>query len=454
MAQYRAWKRGVVHTTLNPEGPGAVRIHLVPPRWRPFGKQPYAVILNGYYILPLGYAWAVLLANFIREVNRYDGAPMDGADMDKVVEAAVRRTRRTYYDTSRETLARDLGVMLAVLFDVACGKEPDSPVGVMSLREYAPNMTAPHRMDLLVSAMTDGEGSWNCNLRCRHCYAAGQPAAGAKELSTEQWKRVIDRCRAAGIPQLTFTGGEPTLRPDLAELIGYAGWFVTRLNTNGLLLTPELCRRLREASLDSVQITLYSGDRRIHNRLVGGEGWDATVAGIRSALDAGLDLSVNTPLCRENSAYPETLAFLRDLGVRYVSCSGLIETGNAAQASGTLEQAEMDALLEEAAAYCAKTGMELRFTSPGRASLETLRALGLTAPMCGACLSNMAVAPDGAVAPCQSWLDAGHSLGNILETGWRSIWNHPICRKIRSMDEQQSLDCPLRRDGNDERGRG
>ena len=70
-AQLRAWRHGVRHTTLNPEGPGAVRIHLVPPRYRPGGKAPYVVILNGYYVLPLGYAWAVLLENFIDE--EYEG---------------------------------------------------------------------------------------------------------------------------------------------------------------------------------------------------------------------------------------------------------------------------------------------------------------------------------------------------------------------------------------------
>ena len=78
---------------------------------------------------------------------------------------------------------------------------------------------------------------------------------------------------------MTFTGGEPTLRADLVELVDAAQWFVTRLNTNGRLLTPELCRKLYDASLDSVQVTLYSHDTDIHNALVGADGFDDTVAG-------------------------------------------------------------------------------------------------------------------------------------------------------------------------------
>ena len=84
-------------------------------------------------------------------------------------------------------------------------------------------MTAPHGMDLMVSAMTKADGGWNCNLQCRHCYAAGQPEAEGKELNTEQWKKIIDRLKIAGVPQVTFTGGEPTLRRDLAELVSTRG---------------------------------------------------------------------------------------------------------------------------------------------------------------------------------------------------------------------------------------
>ena len=290
-AAYRAWKEGVVHTTLNPKGPGAVRIHLIPPKYRPFGKNPYAMILNGYYILPLGYSWAVLLGNFIREVNRYDGRPMDEKDMEKVVTAAVERTGKSYR-VPEEQLRGDLEEILAMLYGVACGEEPSGEIEPLSLREYAPHMTAPHRMDLMVSAMTKADGGWNCNLQCRHCYAAGQPEAEGKELNTEQWKKIIDSLKSAGVPQVTFTGGEPTLRRDLVELAAYSRWFVTRLNTNGILLTPDLCRELYEASLDSVQITLYSWDSGIHDSLVGRKGgFYGTTEGIRNALNAGLNVT-------------------------------------------------------------------------------------------------------------------------------------------------------------------
>ena len=117
-AQYRAYKEGVVHTTLNPKGPGAVRIHLIPPKWRPFSDAPYVMILNGYYILPLGYSWAILLRNFIREVNVYDGRPINEAQMKQVMDKAVSRTKRVYYVKTQE-LQEDLQEMLDLLYGVA-----------------------------------------------------------------------------------------------------------------------------------------------------------------------------------------------------------------------------------------------------------------------------------------------------------------------------------------------
>ena len=212
---------------------------------------------------------------------------------------------------------------------IARGQEPPAEVGALSLGEYAGRMSAPHRMDLMLSAMPRA-GRWHSNQKCLHCYAAGQTLGETPELTTDQWRELLEKLRRANIPQVTFTGGEPTLRPDLPELVEAAQWFVTQLNTNGRLLTPELCRRLFEASLDSVQVTLYAADAAVHNALVGAEGFDDTVQGIRNAAAAGLIVSVNTPLCSLNRDYAETLRFVHGLGVRYVTCSGLIPTGSAA----------------------------------------------------------------------------------------------------------------------------
>lgn len=441
----------VRHITLDPKGRGVLRIHMIPPR-QDADNAPFLLLLNGSRLVPLNLSWAILLANFMDRLEPFAGLEITESDWNAMAAGAVAETHKTYPFTSKERLSDDLATMIRSLVAIARGQEPEAEVAPLTLGEYAPEMTAPHRMDLMVSAMTRG-GAWHCNQKCLHCYAAGQPLSDTPELTTAQWKEILSKLRAANVPQVTFTGGEPTLRADLVELVEVAQWFVTRLNTNGRLLTPELCRRLYEASLDSVQVTLYSHDPAIHNALVGAEGFDDTVAGIRNAVAAGLSVSVNTPLCSLNTDYAATVRFVHELGVRYVTCSGLIPSGSAegAESRATrLTEEQLTDVLRRAVTAAEELGMEMDFTSPGWLKEETLRSMGLTlVPSCGACLSNMAIAPDGGVIPCQSWLSS-QPLGNMLTDDWDKIWQSQRCAAIRAKSAKMEQLCQLRQGNGEE----
>jgi len=440
----------VYHCTLNPEGPGVVRIHLVPPLVNG-GESDENVgasvaIINGQDVIPVNTSWSILLIEFIRAVNRYDGKAVSDKDVEDIQKVTCKAVRKVYPFIKKERLSSDVYTIMKTFKQVARGEQVDEPIDYVPLGEYAPFMRAPHRMDLLVSAMTVG-GRWNCNQRCVHCYAAGQEQSSEDELSTQAWKGIIDKCRSAGVTQVTFTGGEPTMRDDLFELIDYARWFVTRVNTNGIKLTPEYCDRLRKASVDSVQITFYSSDEAVHNELVGAPHYAETVAGIENALAAGISLSVNTPLCTLNRDYVKTLEFLREKGVIYVTCSGLITTGNATKPESEqlqLSADELKQILREAVSYCHANGMEISFTSPGWIEPGFCNELGINDPACGAALSNMAVTPGGHVAPCQSWL-GGCVLGDMRADDWKSIWNGERCQAIRAFSAKMDGTCPLRK---------
>ncbi len=447
-------KGEIKHCTFNPDGPGVVRIHLLPPKKSLVGSRTHVVILNGYYILPIGESWATLLSAFIDEVTPYHGREISDGDAASIYSSTVKRVKRLYPAVSDGEIRWDLDEILNTLFTVARGELPDEYIEKMSIREYSKSMVAPHRMDLLISAMTDGEGCWKCNQKCTFCYAAGQNKASAPELSTAEWKRIIDKLWHAGVPMVTFTGGEPTMREDLAELVAYASRFVTRVNTNGVLLTPKLAAKLREAGLDSIQVTLYSQDEQTHNALVGAEHFSDTVSGIESAVAAGLDVSVNTPLCGANSDYVRTLEFIHSLGVRFVTVSGLIATGklDGRAERYDISRCELEAILRDAKEYCDGVGMEIDFTSPGLVGREVLESLGMKVPACGACLSNMAIAPNGDAVPCQSWLGEDATLGNLLTDDFKDIWSSPLSRELRSMTEKESEECPFRRRGGNGNG--
>lgn len=443
---------GVMHTTLNPEGPGVVRIHLIPPKYEGGELAGSVAIINGQDVIPVNVSWSILLSEFIDEVNKYHGREVSKEEVDSIVDLTVKRVRKIFPLLSKKIIREDILTIMVTFMQIAYGKEVDQDIEIISLGDYAPMMKAPHRMDLMVSAMTK-DGFWHCNQQCVHCYAAGQVHADEKELSTEEWKKILDHLREVGVPQVTFTGGEPTMREDLVELIDHARWFVTRLNTNGIKLTADYCRQLKDASLDSMQITFYSCDKEIHNKLVGADRFDAVVSGIDTALKLGMNISVNTPLCKDNRDYAKTLSFLEGMGVKYVTCSGLITTGNAGTGVSETQQLSVDEIrdiLRDAAEFAYSHGMEISFTSPGWIDQDFCSEIGIAMPSCGACLSNMAITPSGNVVPCQSWL-SDEPLGNILTDEWKTIWESEACRKHRDYSAKMTGKCPLRRkEGADE----
>lgn len=438
----------ILHTTLNPEGPGVVRIHLIPPSVNEGEESlaPSIAIINGMDIIPVGISWSILLSEFIKEVNKYEGAPVTEKDVQSIVKNVRKNVWKVFPLLPSNIIKNDIYKIMNTFKQIAYNEPVDEEIQYMSMGEYAEYMSAPHRMDLMISSMAQ-DGCWRCNQRCIHCYAAGQDQAEEKEISTEEWKRIIDKCRKAKIPQLTFTGGEPTMRDDLIELIEYSKWFVTRLNTNGILLTKQMCTRLKAASLDSMQITFYSENEEIHNKLVGANQYSNTLAGIENAVEAGLNISINTPLCTLNKDYVKTLEFLKSKGVIYVTCSGLITTGNALSSESEelqLSKEEIKQVLKDAVEYCFANGMEISFTSPGWIEEEFFAELGIMTPSCGACLSNMAVTPGGNVVPCQSWLSEG-TLGNMLTDDWSAIWSSKECIARRDYSAAQYGICPLRK---------
>lgn len=419
----------IYHLTFDPYGPGVIRIYLIPPKKVKFGI-PWVVLINGQDLLPISTGWGILLKEFIENATAFEGKSLTDEDINDITFNTVKNMSKIFPKTDKKLFKDDLKAMIFTFKQIAKGEEPNENIGLMKLADYAKYMKAPHRMDLMISSM-EKNGTWHCNQKCINCYAGTQKLAVTSELDTKSWKIIIDRLKEAGVPQLTFTGGEPTLRSDLVELIEYSKWFVTRLNTNGVLLNDQLCKDLVAASLDSVQVTLYSASESIHNFLVGTSNYQYTIEGIKNALNAGLNLSINTPLVKLNKDYLSLIRYCVKLGVRYFTCSGIIKTGNALDnADAYLSKEELLEILTEVSCLQKELDFEISFTSPGWIDEKSLKELHLTPPMCGANLSNMAINPSGEVIPCQSFL-SDSTLGNLLTTNFKKIWNNKKAVKLR-----------------------
>ena len=146
---------------------------------------------------------------------------------------------------------------------------------------------------------------WNCtrtcNLKCEHCYAQSD-GHRYDQLSTEEAKVMIDDLAAFGAPVLLFSGGEPTMRPDLLELMHYAkskGMRVV-ISTNGTLITPELAKQFAEVGLSYVGVS-FDGDPETHDKFRGVQGsFDRALQGLKNAQAEGIKVGLRFTINKHN----------------------------------------------------------------------------------------------------------------------------------------------------------
>lgn len=289
---------------------------------------------------------------------------------------------------------------------------------------FSSTLTAPYRMDLAIT--------YRCNNNCAHCYNARERTF--PELPTESWFRILDRLWELRIPHVVFTGGEPTLRDDLVELVGYAQTkgMVTGLNTNARRLADShFLQSLVNAGLDHVQITVESNNPVIHDHMVQARGaWEETRAGLRNVIQSKLYMMTNTTLLKNNARdLRGILAFLAEEGVPTIGLNALIYSGHGATIQTGLKEADLPPLLDIARQFTDNSGQRLIWYTPTQYCHFNPLTLSLGVKGCTAAYYNMCLEPNGDVLPCQSYYE---SIGNILHDPWETIWHHPLADSLRA----------------------
>jgi len=122
------------------------------------------------------------------------------------------------------------------------------------------------------------------------------------ELTTEEWKRIIREAAALGVLQIGFSGGEPLARRDLVELIRAAreANLYTNLITSGIGLDDDRLRALRDAGLDSIQLSFQSDESSLADEIAGARAHDRKLDVAANIRAAGIPLSLNFVIHRAN----------------------------------------------------------------------------------------------------------------------------------------------------------
>jgi PqqA peptide cyclase len=137
------------------------------------------------------------------------------------------------------------------------------------------------------------------------------------ELTTEEWKRVISEAAVLGVLQIGFSGGEPLARRDLAELIRAAreAKLYTNLITSGIGLHDDRSLELREAGLDSIQLSFQSDESRLADEIAGARVHKRKLEVAAKIRAAGIPLSLNVVVHRRNiDRLPQIIELAEALG--------------------------------------------------------------------------------------------------------------------------------------------
>ncbi len=267
-----------------------------------------------------------------------------------------------------------------------------------------------------------------CNLRCVFCHMEGQPVA-REELTAEEIARVVRAGARIGIERVKLTGGEPTLRTDLPDLIARIRPFVREISmtTNGLLL-EELAGTLRAAGLDRVNVSLPSLDRATYKRLTGVDGVDRTVRGIRAAARAGLrPIKINVVALHGTTDRTPSVDALLDLAQEHEAWLQVIEfepvEGRVDPRIYRALHSELSRLTQEAAAQAFEVSRnrlhdrpQYTFTTKGRtARVEVVQPMN-NPGFCMAC-HRLRLTSNGALKGCLMTNEGLLDLRSILRDG-------------------------------------
>src|SRR5579884_2977666 len=173
-----------------------------------------------------------------------------------------------------------------------------------------------------------------CALACVHCRAEAIPRCDPRELSTEEGFRVIDQVVEIGRPILVVTGGDPMMRRDVFDLLGYAVSRDLRVALSPsatALVTRRALEKVKSTGVHMVHVSLDGSEPAIHDAFRGVRGsYARTTEILKDVVDLGIPLQIGTTVSQRNvHDLPRIADRVSELGATVWSVFFLVPTGRA-----------------------------------------------------------------------------------------------------------------------------
>lgn len=249
------------------------------------------------------------------------------------------------------------------------------------------------------------ELTYNCNLKCDHCYVSSQKR---KEIETDKIKSILDELKDLNVASIVFTGGEVFTRKDAIEIIEYASQlgFMIDVFSNGTLVTEELFQRLLKCNLHSFQCSIYSSIPSVHDEFVKRDGsFEKTTALIKRFKECNVFTAIKTCIMNFNyKTFPELKEYANKIGVELQATINIMPKMNGNKKTMEYALNKYDAM-NTVLDYLGDTHLDSFCKSD---------------KLCSAGTTSLTIDPYGDIKMCSS---LGIVLGNVYEESINEIWH-------------------------------
>lgn len=292
----------------------------------------------------------------------------------------------------------------------------------------------------------------HCNQKCSYCYNAWRDDNGRSigALPSDDLVGLLDRALTeVEFDHVTLTGGEPFTRPDLVRVLEVCKRHGVGIQmiSNGGVVDDRMAAKLVGFPVRCVQVTLDGPTAEIHNAHVGGDHFDATIAGIAALQRHGVLVVGCTVVTRKNAALlGEILDVFLGLGVKTVALSRFSPAGYAAAHVAELlpSRSELVVALQQAEARAVEHGMDLQVTMPVPPCViepDDYPSIRFGACPIGTEMQEFALGPRGELRSCTLHTDV---IGDAKTTSFAALVEAPLVTRYRDTTPEFCAPCPHR----------